>query len=196
MRHCPQIQNYGHKDIMLADYEFNLEESNNISYSVTLVPRLEYSVTILDDIIKILKKKTIDLKKFNDELIDEDGSEKIIFHAVEHERTVLYSLEILKKIRQIIKKISGIHSIPENLSSTVSMSRIASANLYQFLPSCSHKLSELSLHLGSIVLDSAILTKASFNFGESNKESAELLDELNLIVDSKINKQYPNVDFS
>ena len=47
---------------MLADYEFNLEESKNISYSVTLVPRLEYSVTILDDIIKILKKKKIDLK--------------------------------------------------------------------------------------------------------------------------------------
>ena len=196
MRHCPQIQNYGHKVIMLADYEFNLEESKNISYSVTLVPRLEYSVTILDGIIKILKKKKIDLKKFNDELINEGGSKKIIFHAVEHERTVLYSLEILKKIRQIIKKISGIHSIPENLSSTVSMSRIASASLYQFLPSCSHKLSELSLHLGSIVLDSAILTKASFNFGESNKESTELLDELNLIVDSKINKQYPNLDFS
>ena len=106
MRHCPQIQNYGHKVIMLADYEFNPKESENISYSVTLVPRLEYSVTILDDIIKILKKKKIDLKKFNDELIDEGGSEKIIFHAVEHERTVLYSLEILKKIRQIIKKIS------------------------------------------------------------------------------------------
>ena len=196
MRHYPQIQNYGHEVIMLADYEFNLEASKNISYSVTLVPRLEYSVTILDGIIKILKKKKIDLKKFNDELINEGGSKKIIFHAVEHERTVLYSLEILKKIRQIIKKISGIHSIPENLSSTVSMSRIASASLYQFLPSCSHKLSELSLHLGSIVLDSAILTKASFNFGESNKESAELLDELNLIVDSKLNKQYPNLDFS
>ena len=196
MRHCPQIQNYGQNDIMLSDYEFNLEDSKNISYSVTLVPRLEYSVTILDDIIKILKKKKLDLKKFNNELIDESGSEKIIFHAVEHERTVLFSLEILKKIRQIIKKISGIHSIPENLSSTVSMSRIASANLYQFLPSCSHKLSELSLHLGSIVLDSAILTKASFDFGRSNKESAEFLDELNLIVGSKISKQYPNLEFS
>ena len=181
---------------MLADYELNLEESKNISYSVTLVPRLEYSVTILDEIIKILKKKALDLKKFNSELIDEGGSEKIVFHAVEHERTVLYSLEILKKIKQIIKKISGIHSIPENLSPTVSMSRIVSASLYQFLPSCSHKLSELSLHLGSIVLDSAILTKASFNFGHSNKESAELLDELNLIVDSKLSKQYPNLDFS
>ena len=76
------------------------------------------------------------------------------------------------------------------------MSRIASAKLYRFLPSCSHKLSELSLHLGSIVLDSAILTKASFNFSQSNKESAELLDELNLIVDSKLSKQYPNLDFS
>ena len=184
------------KDTMLSNYELNLEEPKNISYSVTLVPRLEYSVTILDDIIRILKKKRLDLKKFNAEMIDGGEPEKIIFHAVEHERTVSYSLEILTKIKQIIKKISSIASIPENLSSTVSMSRIASAKLFQFLPSCSHKLSELSLHLGSIVLDSAILTKASFNFSHSNKESAELLDELNLIVDSKLRKQYPNLDFS
>ena len=196
MLHCPQIQNYDQKDTMLTNYNFNLEESKNISYSVTIVPRLEYSATILDDIIKILKNKKHDLKKFNSELIDAGEPEKIIFHAIEHERTVICSFEILTKIKQIIKKISGINSIPENLSATVSMSRIASAKLYQFLPSCSHKLSELSLHLGSIVLDSAILTKASFNFSQSNQESAELLDELNLIVESKISKQYPNLDFS
>ena len=196
MLHCTQIQNYDPKDTMLANCELNLEEPKNISYSVTLVPRLEYSVTILDDIIQVLTKKGSDLKKFNGDLIDDEEPERIIFHAIEHERSVLYSLGILTKIRQIIKKISRIDRIPETLSSTVSMSRIASAKLYQFLPSCSHKLSELSLHLGSIVLDSAILTKASFNFSQSNKESAELLDELNLIVDSKLSKQYPNLDFS
>ena len=108
MLHCTQIQNYDPKDTMLANYEFNLEESKNISYSVTLVPRLEYSVTILDDIIQILKKKGTDLKKFNGDLIDGEEPEKIIFHAIEHERSVLYSLEILTKIRQIIKKISRI----------------------------------------------------------------------------------------
>ena len=181
---------------MLVNYECDSDAPKNISYSVTLVPRLEYSVTILNDIIRILKKKKLELKKFNREIIDSEESNKIIIHTVEHERTILFSLETLLALRQIINQISGINSIPEILSPAISMSRITSAKLYPFLPSCSNRLSELSLHLGSIVLDSAILTKATFNFSQSNKESAKLLNELNLIVDSKLSKQYPNLDFS
>ena len=181
---------------MLSNYNLTPDSHKNISYSVTLVPRIEYSVTILDDIIRILKKKKLELKKFNREIIDHEESDKIIIHAIEQERTVLFSLEILLAIRCTLSQISRIDSIPERLSSNISMSRIASAKLYPFLPSCSHKLSELSLHLGSIVLDSAILTKATFNFHYSNEESTKLLNELNLIVDSKLSKQYPNLDFS
>ena len=192
----PQIQNIDSKYIMLVNYTCSSNDPKNISYSVTLVPRLEYSVAILDDIIRILKKKKLELKKFNREVIETEESEKIIFHAVEHERTILSSLEILMTIRRIINQISGIDSIPESLSSTISMTRTASAKLFQFLPACSHRLSELSIHLGSIVLDSAILTKASFDFSQSNRKSADLLNELNLIVDSKLSKQYPNLDFS
>ena len=57
------------------------------------------------------------------------------------------------------------------------------------------KLSELSVHLGSIILDSAVLTKARFDFSKSNHTCAILLDEVKLISDSKLNKQYPLVDF-
>ena len=181
---------------MLTNYNFATDSPKNILYSVTLVPRIEYSVAILDDMIRILTKKKFELKKFNREIINCEESDTIIIHAVEQERMILFSLEILLAIRGIVNQISGIDSIPESMSSTISMSRTASAKLYPFLPSCSHKLSELSLHLGSIVLDSAILTKANFNFNQSNKESAELLNELNLIVNSKLSKQYPNLDFS
>jgi len=45
------------------------------------------------------------------------------------------------------------------------------------------------------VLDSATLTKARFDFSQCNEESSSLLNEVKLIVDSKINKQYPNLDF-
>ena len=57
------------------------------------------------------------------------------------------------------------------------------------------KLSELSVHLGSIVLDSAALTKARFDFSKCNDTSALLLDKVKLMADSKLNKQYPLVDF-
>jgi hypothetical protein len=86
-------------------------------------------------------------------------------------------------------------SITEILPSSIHVIRIVSAQLFEILPHCSQKLSELSVHLGSILLDSASLTKAKFDFGNSNDESSIFLDEVKLIVDSKISKQYPNLDF-
>ena len=45
------------------------------------------------------------------------------------------------------------------------------------------------------MLDSAALTTASFDFTQLNKESAILLDKVKLMADSKLSKQYPNLDF-
>jgi hypothetical protein len=44
-------------------------------------------------------------------------------------------------------------------------------------------------------LDSAALTKARFDFSKCNDKSTMLLDEVKLMADSKLNKQYPLVDF-
>jgi len=44
-------------------------------------------------------------------------------------------------------------------------------------------------------LDSAALTTARFDFIQSNQESATLLDKVKLMADSKLSKQYPNLDF-
>jgi hypothetical protein len=76
------------------------------------------------------------------------------------------------------------------------MIRTISAKLFALFPLTSQKLSELSVHLGSIVLDSATLTKARFDFSKSNHVSSTLLDEVKLMADSKLNKQYPLVDLS
>jgi len=92
--------------------------------------------------------------------------------------------------------ISNIKSIPEILPSSIPAIRTISAQLFSVIPECSQKLSELSVHLGSIILDSAALTKARFDFSQSNNESSMFLDEVKLMVDSKLCKQYPNVDFS
>jgi len=101
----------------------------------------------------------------------------------------------LFQIKNQIDSISGIQSIPEILSSSIPMIRTVSAQLFVISPTSSQKLSELSVHLGSIVLDSAALTQARFDFSKSNDDSAMLLDEVKLMADSKLNKQYPLVDF-
>ena len=50
---------------MLVNYSLDSIESENASNSVTLVPRLDYSVNLLTGIIEILQEKRIELKNLN-----------------------------------------------------------------------------------------------------------------------------------
>ncbi|QLH02606.1 hypothetical protein C5F47_03040 [Nitrosopumilus cobalaminigenes] len=181
---------------MLVKYDVNPLEIENISHSVTLVPRLEYSVNLLDEIIDILNEKQIKLKESNKELFNDfDESDKIHVESLKLEHLVTYSLNILQQVKKNMKRISNVSSIPEVLPSSIPMIRTVSAKLFDIIPVCSQKLSEISVHLGSIVLDSAALTTASFDFSQSNNESSTSLNEVKLMVDSKLSKQYPNLDF-
>lgn len=192
----PQIQNLDQQGGMLVKCNVNTLENENISYSVTLVPRLEYALNLLDEIVGILKKKRDGLKKSNKDLVvDFDETDKTHLKAIDLERIVVFSLEILFQTKKRMARISGVSSIPKVLLSSIPMIRTVSAQLFDIAPKCSQKLSELSVHLGSIVLDSAALTKARFDFSQSNEESSTLLDEVKLMVESKIRKQYPNLDF-
>ena len=195
--HRPQIQNLSQQCSMLVNYSFDTAEIANASHSVTLVPRLDYSINLLDNIIDTLQEKRIELKTVNQYLvIDFDIDDQSHVESIELEHLVVYSLEILLKIKNQIGSISGINSIPEILPSSIPMIRTTSAKLFVLFPMYSQKLSELSVHLGSIILDSAALTKARFDFSKSNHISTILLDEVKLMADSKLNKQYPLVDFS
>jgi len=166
------------------------------SHSVTLVPRLEYSINLLDEIVEILKKKRNDLKKSNKSLIvDFDETDNTHLKAIELEHIMAFSLETLFQIKKRTGRISDVNSIPEVLSATIPMIRTISAKLFDIVPNCSQKLSEISVHLGSIVLDSAALTTTRFDFSQSNEEASTLLNGVKLMVDSKISKQYPNLDF-
>ena len=105
---------------MLVNYSLDSIESENASNSVTLVPRLDYSVNLLRGIIEILQEKRIELKNLNEHLVtDFDENEKSHIQSIELEHLVVYSLEILDKIQNQIGSISGINSIPEVLPSSI-----------------------------------------------------------------------------
>jgi len=181
---------------MLVKCSVNSLEIENISHSVTLVPRLEYSVNLLDEIIDVLNYKQSELKEANKDLVhDFDESDKIHVDSLNLEHLVTFSLEILLQVKKRTGRISNVSSIPEILPPSIPMIRTVSAQLFEIIPNCSQKLSEISVHLGSIVLDSAALTTARFDFSLSNAESSTLLNEVKLMVDSKLSKQYPNLDF-
>ncbi len=182
--------------MMLIEHHLDDIQNISISNSVTLVPRLNYSITLLDEIVQMIRKKRNDLKNSNKFLLDVfDESDNSHLERIQLEQTIVFSLSVVSEIKKRTQSISDIHNILELLPSSIPMIRIISAQLFEIFPNCSHKLSELSVHLGSIVLDSAVLTKARFDFSQSNDESSTLLDKVKLMADSKISKQYPNVDF-
>jgi len=181
---------------MLVKYNVDSLDAENISHSVTLVPRLKYSLNLLDEIVDILDDKRNEIKKSNKNLIhDFDEFDKTHMSALNLEHLVVFSLDILLQVKNRTKLVSNVGSIPEILPSTIPMIRMVSAKLFGIMPNCSQKLSEISVHLGSIVLDSAALTTARFDFSLSNNESSILINEVKLMVGSKLNKQYPNLDF-
>ncbi len=172
---------------------FNLE---NISHSVTLVPRMKYSLELLNDVIDTLDSRRNDLKNTNSNLdLDFDDTDQSQVSALKLEYLVVFSVDVLLHVKKSLEKISNVASIPKVLPSAIPIFRTVSANLFDVLPECSGKLSELSVHLGSIVLDSAALTTARFDFSCSNTESSVILNEVKLMANSKLNKQYPNLDF-
>jgi len=56
-------------NVMLVKCSFDELTSENTSYSVTLVPRLDFSINLLSTIIEILQKQRSDLKNQNDYLV-------------------------------------------------------------------------------------------------------------------------------
>ena len=180
---------------MTGQYSLSLE-STNISQTQTIMPRLYYSHDLLGKIIDVLEYEKSKLKKSNKLLVlQSESQESTCTQAIDAERTVSFSLETLKHIQKKIHSFSRIDEIPKIFPSLVPVIRTISAQLCDILPAPSQLLSELSVHLGSIVLDSATLTKAQFDFSQSNLESSLILDEVKLMVDSKISKQYPQLDF-
>ena len=61
---------------MLVNYSYETLESENAFHSVTLVPRLDYSVNLLDNIIETLQEKRIELKSVNQYLITDFDKER------------------------------------------------------------------------------------------------------------------------
>ena len=169
--------------------------SDATPHSVTLVPRLEYCAGLLDETVCILEQRTAEIRSSNRNIAcDPDDFNWSHADSVERERTAVFSLEALLLVRMRMQRASDVGMIPGILSPLVPVIRTVSAGLHRMAPDCSQNLSKLSIYMGSIILDSAALTRVRFDFEQSGRESSVLLDKVKLMADSKISKQYPNVD--
>ncbi len=167
-------------------------------YALTIKPRLEYSVYLTQSIFDKLQKQWVLARKSNlKSYLQNDGTkEDYEFNKqVEYEGTLTSAITTIKMIQKRLESISQISNITETVSPMISILRTVNSNIYLTSPQISQDFIELSGILGSIVMDSGSLIEAKFDFKQTNLESKQILDEVNLISESKIREQYPNLNF-
>ncbi len=174
------------------------ETKNQKVRAGTIKPRIDYAAEIVDTALDTLGQKRLDLAKSNLELYKKsDGDKdsiKTLAAQVRLELEIAYAVESLRQVRRSIDSIVGLGNLPAVLSPTISIVRTIRSRLFLLMPALDFQLGDLSLLLSGIIIDSAQLASSSLDFGTANEVSAKLLDEAKLIADSKIYKQFPNLD--
>ncbi len=166
--------------------------------ALTIKPRLEYCMYLVSKILPKLQNEYEKVRdsnhksySYNEGLATDNPEFK---KQVTAESSLACAIEALKLVENKLSSVSQLSNIAEVLP-LVSIIRTVNSTIYSVMPNESGDLVELSGILGSIVMDSGSLVEATFDFKQTNLESKQILTEVNLIVDSKINKQYPNLNF-
>jgi hypothetical protein len=177
-------------------------ENNNKSHLVrasTIKPRIDYAAEIVDGLLDVLSRHRQDVHKNNLDLYKRLGDDCQINNTLEkqirYELELSYTIESLRQVRRRIDCIVGLGNVPTVLSPTISVVRTIRSKLLALMPAMDFQLGELALLLGGIIIDAAHLASTNLDFGKANDVSSKLLDEAKLIADSKIYKQFPNLDF-
>jgi len=166
--------------------------------ALTITPRLGYCMYLIHRISQKLQNEYEQVRYSNHKFYS--CSEGAMVESPEFRKQVMAesglacAIEALKLVEDKIASISQLSNISKVLP-LVSIIRTVNSTIYSIMPAESGDLVELSGILGSIVMDSGSLVEATFDFKQTNLESKQILTEVNLIVDSKINKQYPNLNF-
>ena len=173
---------------------------NQIVRASTIKPRIDYATEIVDSLLDILVQKKQELTKTNLEFyrkMDRNKeSIKTLGNKIRNELEIAYSIEFLRQVRRSMDSVTGLGNAPTVLSPTVSIVRTIRSRLLALMPALDFQLGELSLLIGGIIIDAAHLASSNLDFCVANAVSRRLLDEAKLIADSKIYKQFPNLDFS
>jgi hypothetical protein len=165
-------------------------------YALTITPRLEYSLYLANKITPKLQTQLNAIREANSKFYikNEDlvAKNSEFRNQVRLEANLDCAIEIIRMVQNRLYLTTRLAEIHEILP-LVSLIRMANSMIYTIHDS--YDFVELSCTLGSIVIDSGSLVDATYDFKQANLESKHILAEVNLIVESKINKQYPNLNF-
>jgi hypothetical protein len=175
------------------------ESKSHLVRASTIKPRIDYATEIVDSLLDILTQHRNDVNKNNLDLYKRFDNDCVSLATLEkqvrYEQELCYTIESLRQIRRSLDCIVGLGNVPTVLSPTISVVRTIRSKLLALIPTMDFQLGELSLLLGGIIIDAAHLGSTTLDFAKANDVSSRLLDEAKLIADSKMCKQFPNLDF-
>ncbi|MDA7958633.1 MAG: hypothetical protein MPI95_06055 [Nitrosopumilus sp.] len=122
-----------------------------------MAPRLRYSGVLLDSVVGSLRSASS---------VPGPDAERGAVSA---------ALETALVVRGAAGRVTGVDGIVSELPAPVQAARTASARLHSVMPGCSRALSEASACLGSVVFDSASITRARLDFGRSGREAERIM---------------------
>ncbi|MDE1842530.1 MAG: hypothetical protein KGH95_02645 [Thaumarchaeota archaeon] len=164
----------------------------------TIKPRIDYAIEIVDGLLDVLVQHKHDITQNNLELYRQLEVNPVAISTLEkqvkYELELSYTVESLRQVRRSLDCIAGMGNVSTVLSPTVSIVRTIRSRLLALMPAMDFQLGELSLLLSGIIIDAAHLASLTLDFSKANEASSRLLDEAKLIADSKIYKQFPNLD--
>ena len=164
-----------------------------ILQSRAILPRLNFSRRLLDEILDGLAREGAVLSKHNGGGLDPEIDSEL--GLIERERLLVFAAAALSRIRGRLGSLSGVDLIPKVIPVLISVIRSVSSCVHGAYPEYGMRLCELSSILGGVLTDSASIAGARFDFKRSNLDSTILLDEAKLIADCKLSKLYPNLDY-
>ena len=166
-----------------------------ISQTRTILPRLNFTKNLLTEILDGISNEKSSLSKHNKQnIVGLETYSESELELIQKEKLVYFTIHTLTQIQRQLDGLTHVDLIPQIIPTLIPTIRGISSMLHDRYPKHSFQLCEVSSILGSILMDSASITEACFDFKQSNLDSSILLDEAKLIVDSKLNKLYPNLD--
>ncbi|HJU13102.1 MAG TPA: hypothetical protein VJ792_01420 [Candidatus Nitrosotalea sp.] len=172
--------------------------TNQIVRASTIKPRIDYACDIVDEILEFLVQKKLDLNRSNLDLYKRsDGSKdsiKALEEKVRHELEMAYAIESLRQVRRCLDSIVGMGNVPTILSPAISIVRVTRSRMLALMPVLDFQLGDLSLLLSGVIIDAAHLASSSIDFERANSESTRLLERAKLNADSKMCRQFHNLD--
>jgi len=162
---------------------------------VSILPRLSHSMMLIDRIIATLRECQRVSRVSNRHLRhDLDTTNPDQVRALSHERIQTFLLQALLAARSgLSREVCSMSEMPDTLLPVLFIMRTIRAQLFDMVPECGRQISEASVYVGSIIIDTAMLAEARFGTAGSNSRALEMLDEIKMTTDSKLSKQYPNL---